>query len=185
MVEMRLAGLTFDRDQKIPLALLQEVDGGRTLRLALSPTEAMALSLALTQTSQAQPLPAIHPLLLHLLQHCHHSLRTVEITEIRNNMLYACLVLDDGTLFSQVECRPADALTLAAYAAVPICVHEVVLHDIDSLSAPASTDSLTVPMAALRRPNLTFARPEERQQSSENTWAEILRRMDPVSSRKM
>jgi uncharacterized protein len=183
MVEMRLAGLSLDREQKVPLALLQEVEGSRTLPLALAPTEAMALSLALNQTGQT--LPATHALLLNLLQHCKHSLRTVELTAIRNGVLHACLVLDDGTLFSQVACRPADALTLATQAAVPICVHEAVFQDIDSLRIPAGVDSLSMPVAAPRRPNLDFSHSENRQDSSEKTWEEILRRMNPVSSRKM
>lgn len=190
-IEMRLTKVSLDPATKTPVALLREVDGPRTLPLWIGPLEAMCISLA--QSDTPRPLPLTHALLLRIMNTLHSRLLAVEITDIREGILCASLVLDSEGTVVHVECRPADALALAVQAIAPIYVYVQVLQDVENIRSHAIPEEkqdvlLTASGIPLRREKTAVpvipANSAEGHGKEEQFWSDLLRRMNPVSLRK-
>jgi bifunctional DNase/RNase len=63
-----------------------------------------------------------------MIQSLNGQLVQVEITSLSDDVFYATLTLETNGVQSQVDCRPSDALALAARTKVPIYVAESVMH---------------------------------------------------------
>jgi len=70
------------------------------------------------------PRPSAHALALSLLRACGRAPSAVRIARLDAAIIYAEVLLDDGTV---VDARPSDALVLALAAEVPIEVDSAVL----------------------------------------------------------
>ena len=189
-VEMRMAGLSMDPASKMPVALLREVNGPHDLPLWLTPLEAMSISMA--QSHAPQPLPLTHNLLMRIIECLHVRLAAVEINAIREGMLCASLLMNNGGEGFRMECRPSAALALALTAAAPIYVNTQVIQEVNHIRAHAIPGEeqdvlMTTSGTPLRQESSAAAAIPANSAGNdreEKTWSELLRRMDPVSTRK-
>ncbi|MDD6180603.1 MAG: bifunctional nuclease family protein [Desulfovibrionaceae bacterium] len=188
-IVMEMTGLALDPEEKTPVATLREAGGQRTLSLWIGPLEAMSLSLA--RGRQPQPLPLTHVLMLRLVNALRARLLAVELGPIREGVLCASLLMESEDGDFRMECRPADALTLALHASVPIHADAELLqqaehirsHVVPGQGASALVTTSGMPLrldhAAAPQPSVTTAAGRD-----ERDWEDMLRRMNPISSRR-
>jgi uncharacterized protein len=91
-----------------PIVLLRESSGERYLPIWVGAVEATAIAFA--QQGVVPPRPLTHDLLKDLLTATGNELTEVQITEVRDGIFYATLILTDGV---EVSARPSDSIALA------------------------------------------------------------------------
>ena len=141
MIEMELVGVRVEMPSSSPIALLREVGGeGRVLPIFIGAPEATAIAFALEEV--VTPRPMTHDLLRNLLEDLGVSLERVAVTELRDGVFHAELVLHghDGT--HTVTSRPSDAIALAARTGSPIYADEDVLEEAGYLEEEAEPEEV-------------------------------------------
>ncbi len=91
-----------------PIVLLRESSGERYLPIWVGAVEATAIAFA--QQGVVPPRPLTHDLIKDLLTATGNELTEVQITEVRDGIFYANLILTDGI---EVSARPSDSIALA------------------------------------------------------------------------
>ncbi|MDI3316195.1 MAG: bifunctional nuclease family protein [Bacillota bacterium] len=123
MVVLNVGALNGEPDQH--LMLLQEVKGNRLLAINIGSAEAASIALALREIEV--PRPQTHDLLATLIRRLQARLIRVIIHDLRDDTFYAQLDLDTEQGVQEIDCRPSDAVALAARTGAPILVSEAVL----------------------------------------------------------
>ena len=205
MVEMRVFGLTIDPQTKTPIVILKETDGEVVLPIWVGAMEAMAVSLVLN--NERLPRPLTHDLLLMSLNALKAELLNVEITELKDGVYYALLVLRGPEGRVRVDCRPSDAIALALRAGASILVNPDVLRRSAEAqekagqrlreeappvqAADVATDMMRK-VSARKEVDLLnglLSRdgvlPAENNPDEEERYRDLLRSLDPISRRKM
>lgn len=102
-----------------------EDDSGRVLPISIGPYEAMAIHIALENSSVSRPLT--HDLMKTLLDRVDVELDRVVIDDLWNSTYYAKLYLRKGAEEIEVDCRPSDAIALALRTGSGIFVLDSIL----------------------------------------------------------
>ncbi|NIS82664.1 MAG: bifunctional nuclease family protein [Anaerolineales bacterium] len=113
------------------IIILREVDSDRFLPIWIGPFEADAITLSLQELEVARPLT--HDLLRNVLQSLGAKVLRVNITELRDDVFYARIILSVNGREMEIDSRPSDALALAVRVNVPIFVAEDVMEEAASL----------------------------------------------------
>lgn len=205
MVEMRVLGLTIDPQTKTPIVILGEAGGDTVLPIWVGAMEAMTVSLVLN--NENLPRPLTHDLLLMSFKALKAELPRVEITELKDGVYYALLILNGPEGLVRVDCRPSDAIALALRANARILVNEEVLRrsaeaqgkvsrrmwdkTLPIPAADAATDMVRKAGAQkeVERLSGVLTRegvlPQGNERGEEERFRELLRSLDPISRRKM
>lgn len=194
MVEMQVEGLTLDPDTKAPLVILRAADGEAVLPLLIGPMEAMSLTFALS--GEQLPRPLTHDVLLMVVQALKGAIVGVEISDIRDGIYYASLLLRQREGLLRVDCRPSDAIALALRAGVRIRVRERVLHMTQQLRqqhvlrADAAIDMLREADARREAARLVDQHAqggaqEDGPDDDAAVYENLLRSLEPETNRKM
>lgn len=126
---MKIFGLAVDEKAQSPVLILKDEARDLALPIWVGPVEAMAISLAINAVET--PRPMTHDLIGRVVEGLGASLAAVEVVALREGTFYAELVLRAPAKGKEetrrVDCRPSDAIALAARLNVPILVHESVL----------------------------------------------------------
>ena len=205
MVEMRVFGLTIDPQTKTPIVILREMDGDVVLPIWVGAMEAMAVSLVLN--NERLPRPLTHDLLLMSISALKAELVNVEITDLKDGVYYALLVLRGPEGRVRVDCRPSDAIALALRAGASILVNPDVLRRSAEAQSkaeerlreesppvqPADAATDMVRKAGARKEvdmlNGLLSRhgslPGEDDTTEDQKFRDLLRSLDPVSRRNM
>ncbi|MEZ5180664.1 MAG: bifunctional nuclease family protein [Acidimicrobiales bacterium] len=141
---MELVGVRVEMPSSSPIALLREVGGERrVLPIFIGTPEATAIAFALEEV--VTPRPMTHDLLRNLLDDLGVSLERVSVTELRDGVFHAELLLHghDGT--HTVTSRPSDAIALAARTGSPIFADEDVLAEAGYLEEEPEPESDDAP----------------------------------------
>jgi bifunctional DNase/RNase len=125
LIEMSIKGLMIDPMTNMPIVILRDEDGQRTLPIWVGPVEANAIALQIENV--APPRPMTHDLLRNLLAGVGARLVRVIISDLKDGTFYAYLelVLDGEVVF--VDARPSDALALSIRTKSPVFVDTSVL----------------------------------------------------------
>lgn len=134
MREVDVLGVRVEMPNNQPIVLLREVSGERYLPIWIGAPEATAIAFA--QQGVIPPRPLTHDLLKNLLDALGQELTEVQITEMRDGVFYATLVLGSGV---EVGARPSDSIALALRTGSRIVCAEAVL-DEAGLAAPAEQE---------------------------------------------
>lgn len=205
MVEMRVFGLTIDPQTKTPIVILREMDGDVVLPIWVGAMEAMAVSLVLN--NERLPRPLTHDLLLMSINALKAELVNVEITDLKDGVYYALLVLRGPEGRVRVDCRPSDAIALALRVGASILVNPDVLRRSAEAQnkaeerlreesppvQPADAATDMVRKAGARKEvdmlNGLLSRhgtlPGEDDPAEDQKFRDLLRSLDPISRRKM
>jgi len=132
--EVDVLGVRVEMPNNQPIVLLREVSGERYLPIWIGAPEATAIAFA--QQGVIPPRPLTHDLLKNLLDALGQELTEVQITEMRDGVFYATLVLGSGV---EVGARPSDSIALALRTGSRIVCAEAVL-DEAGLAAPAEQE---------------------------------------------
>ncbi|HET6562327.1 MAG TPA: bifunctional nuclease family protein [Marmoricola sp.] len=108
MREVDVVGVRVEMPSNQPIVLLREVTGDRYLPIWIGAVEATAIAFA--QQGVVPPRPLTHDLMKELIGATGNELTEVRITEMRDGVFYAVLVLASGV---EVGARPSDSIALA------------------------------------------------------------------------
>ena len=123
-IECRLSKLveTETHDQVI---VLEEKDGKRQFPIMIGPFEVSAIHRFVHK--ERPPRPLTHELFGNVLKTLNVAIEKVIVTDLRNGIFYALLVLQQDGKLLEIDSRPSDAIALATQAGAPIFVEEEVL----------------------------------------------------------
>lgn len=113
------------------IIILRELDSDRFLPIWIGPFEADAITLSLQELEVARPLT--HDLLRNVLQTLDANVLRVNITELKDDVFYARIILSVNGRELEIDSRPSDALALAVRVNVPIYVSEGVMEEASSV----------------------------------------------------
>ena len=117
-------GVRVEMPSNQPIVLLRESGGERYLPIWIGAVEATAIAFA--QQGVVPPRPLTHDLLKNLLEATQQELTEVRITEVREGVFYAELILSGG---AEVSARPSDSIALALRTGSRIVCAEAVLDE--------------------------------------------------------
>jgi uncharacterized protein len=122
--EVDVVGVRVEMPSNQPIVLLREVTGDRYLPIWIGAVEATAIAFA--QQGVVPPRPLTHDLMKDLIGATGNELTEVRITEMRDGVFYAVLVLASG---AEVSARPSDSIALALRTGSKIVCAEDVLDE--------------------------------------------------------
>lgn len=110
--------------------LLLESDNVSALRfpIVIGSQEAQSISVYLEQIKPSRPLT--HDLCVNLLSYSNVSIEKVLITDFKDGIFFANIVIDKEGQIVHVDARPSDSIAIAIRLAIPILISEKLLHDI-------------------------------------------------------
>ena len=124
MREVDVVGVRVEMPSNQPIVLLREVEGDRYLPIWIGAVEATAIAFA--QQGVVPPRPLTHDLMKDLIDALGNELTEVRITEMKDGVFYALLVLSSG---AEVSARPSDSIALALRTGARITCADEVLAD--------------------------------------------------------
>ena len=134
MREVDVMGVRVEMPSNQPIVLLREVAGDRYLPIWIGAVEATAIAFA--QQGVVPPRPLTHDLLRDVLSATGNELAEVRITEVKDGVFFATLVLSGG---AEVSARPSDSIALALRTGTRIVCADDVL-DEAGLAVPAEQE---------------------------------------------
>lgn len=124
-VAMTVIGVRVELPSNTPIVLLREVDGSRYLPIWIGASEATAIATAMEGVEPPRPLT--HDLMQLVIERLGATVDAVVVTEMRDSVFYADLVLstDGGEL--SISARPSDSIALAVRVDAPVFADPAVL----------------------------------------------------------
>lgn len=107
------------------LVVLKDVERDLYLPIWIGLYEAEAITIALQDIEIARP--QTHDLMTALISSLEGKLLHIEVSEMKDDVFYANLVIEQQGIIRTVDCRPSDAIALAARTGVDILVSEEVM----------------------------------------------------------
>jgi uncharacterized protein len=129
--EATVVGLVVHPRSQQPVVVLEGRQDKRRVALVIGPTEATGIALPLNNITPPRPLT--HDLFITIFGRLNVTVRRVVVTDLRNDVYYAILVLDAGGTEIELDSRPSDAIALALRAKVPVLVEDRVFDKADKL----------------------------------------------------
>jgi bifunctional DNase/RNase len=126
-IPMDITGVRMELPSNTPIILLREQAGERFLPIWIGPVEAMAISSAIDGI--APPRPQTHDLLTSVIESLGATVNRIVVTELRENVFFADLVLDVDGREVVVSSRPSDAVALAVRTGSPVFARTEVLDE--------------------------------------------------------
>lgn len=125
-IELKVMAISRSVTQSLNYAVvLGEIDGARRLPVIIGSTEAQAIAIAIEGMTGARPMT--HDLFKNTLETLRTDLREIIISDLREGIFYARLVLDRDGEIIEVDSRTSDALALATRFDCPIYTYELIL----------------------------------------------------------
>jgi uncharacterized protein len=126
-VPMTVTGVRVELPSNTPIVLLREQQGVRFLPIWVGAVEAMAISSALEGVTPPRPLT--HDLLRLVLEGLGAEIERIVVTDLRNNVYFADLVLTLDGREVVVSSRPSDAIAMSVRTGAPVFAEQRVLEE--------------------------------------------------------
>jgi bifunctional DNase/RNase len=127
MVEVTIDSIRVSLMSQQRIVILKEIDSDRFLPIWIGAYEAEAITLSLQEIEVTRPLT--HDLLRNVLNDLGAEVMQVNITELRNDVFYARILIQVNGRELEIDSRPSDALALAVRVHTPIFVSEDVMDE--------------------------------------------------------
>jgi bifunctional DNase/RNase len=129
LIPMEVVGVRVEMPSNQPIVLLKEIDGSRFLPIWVGAVEATAIAFA--QQGVEPPRPLTHDLMNNLLELLDATLTAVHLTEIKDGIFYATMLLRDSNAGQlTISARPSDAIALAVRSHSNILATQELLDEI-------------------------------------------------------
>ena len=129
LIPMEVIGVRVEMPSNQPIVLLKEIDGSRFLPIWVGAVEATAIAFA--QQGVEPPRPLTHDLMNNLLELLDTTLTAVHLTEIKDGIFYATMLLRDSNAGQlTISARPSDAIALAVRSHSNILATQELLDEI-------------------------------------------------------
>lgn len=125
MKRLEVVGVRVEVPSNQPIVLLREIGGERFLPIWIGAVEATAIAFAAGGVTTPRPLT--HDLFKDVLTALGATLTAVELTEIKDSVFFAELVLTVQDVEHRISARPSDAIALAVRTESPIFARESLL----------------------------------------------------------
>ena len=127
MIEVNIDSVRISLMTQSRVVVLREVGSQRYLPIWIGAPEADAITLRLQGIQVDRPLT--HDLLFNTIRTLGAVVEYVVVTELKNDIFYAEIVLEQNEAEVRIDSRPSDALALAVRAEAPIYVAEEVMEE--------------------------------------------------------
>jgi uncharacterized protein len=118
LIPVKVAGVTLDPNTKSPVVVL--VGDDKILPIWIGGLEAHAIMMQLQGIEPPRPLT--HDLLKRVILSLSATVERIVITDIRDSVYYAEIIVKDGGVTIAIDARPSDAMALALRVECPILV---------------------------------------------------------------
>ena len=125
MKRLEVVGVRVEVPSNQPIVLLREQDGERFLPIWIGAVEATAIAFA--SGGVQPPRPLTHDLFRDVIIGLGATLTAVELTEIKDGVFYAELLLTSSSGEHRISARPSDAIALAVRTESPIFASDELL----------------------------------------------------------
>jgi bifunctional DNase/RNase len=125
MIKVEIDSVRVSLTNQQRIVILKEVDRERYLPIWIGLYEAEAITIALQDIQVARP--QTHDLLNAVIKALSGRLLQIEVLSLSEDVFYGNLVIEAEGRQIHVDCRPSDALALAARTHVPILISEEVM----------------------------------------------------------
>lgn len=139
-IEMSIKGLMVDPVTNMPIVILRDSDGKRTLPIWVGVFEANAIALQIENVST--PRPMTHDLLRNVIQDLNGDVQKIVVSDLKDNTFYAVLHVVVAGEMVMIDARPSDAIALALRVRAPIFAEDAVIDNAKSMDiTPDKGDS--------------------------------------------
>jgi len=140
LVEVDVVNVAIDMHSKMPVIVLKEKRGDKTLPIWIGLFEAQSIALAMENIKPPRPLT--HDLAKSLIEKLKGKVDKVVINDLRHNTFYAKIFIRQNGEDIQVDSRPSDAIAIALRLKVPIFIEEEVLEKVAIDSGPIAEEEI-------------------------------------------
>lgn len=125
MIEVEIDSVRVSLTNQQRVVILKQINTDRFLPIWIGLYEAEAITIALQEIEVARP--QTHDLLKSIIQALNGRAIRVEVISLSDDIFYGNLILEVDGEQRRIDCRPSDALALAARLHIPIMVSEEVM----------------------------------------------------------
>ncbi len=125
MIEVTIDSIRVSLMSQHRVAILKDEVSERYLPIWIGPCEADAITVELQEVELARPLT--HDILATTIAELGGSVSHILIRDLRNDVFYAHILVNQNDERLEIDARPSDAMALAVRAKVPIYVEETVM----------------------------------------------------------
>ncbi|MFQ5408546.1 MAG: bifunctional nuclease family protein [Anaerolineales bacterium] len=134
MVEVTIDSIRVSLMSQHRVVILKDVDSERYLPIWIGPCEADAITVELQEVEVARPLT--HDILTNVIRELGADVSHILVRDLRDDVFYAFVVLDQKGERLEIDTRPSDALALAVRAGVPVFVEDEVMEQAGIVPEP-------------------------------------------------
>ncbi len=134
-IEMSIKGLMVDPISNMPIVILRDKDGQKTLPIWVGMFEANAIALQIENIST--PRPMTHDLLRNVIHDLKASVQKIVVCDLQDSTFYALIYLALNGESVAIDARPSDAIALALRTRAPIFVEEAVIDNAKTVDVSA------------------------------------------------
>jgi bifunctional DNase/RNase len=134
-IEMSIKGLMVDPISNMPIVILRDKGGQKTLPIWVGMFEANAIALQIENIST--PRPMTHDLLRNVIHDLKASVQKIVVCDLQDSTFYALIYLAIGGEIVAIDARPSDAIALALRTRAPIFVEEAVIDNARTVDVSA------------------------------------------------
>ena len=116
--ELRIEGLIFDEETQLPVVILKEKDGRRTLPVWIGPSEASSILLEIENIKT--PRPMTHDLFFQFMRKHKFSIKKLVLSSGKNGKITARLFYGRRAFPYTLDVRPSDGLALSLRSKSPV-----------------------------------------------------------------
>ncbi len=149
MVEVTIDSIRVSLMSQHRVVILKDVDSDRYLPIWIGNFEADAITMTLQEMEIVRPLT--HDLLKNVIVELGAEVEHIVISDLKNEVFYAKIVLEANGKRRDIDSRPSDAIALAVRLHVPIFIEDAVMakaavqpeEEVAAEGAAAAPDKLT------------------------------------------
>lgn len=127
MVEVEIDSIRVSLMSQHRIVILKDMESERFLPIWIGPYEAEAITVSLQELEIARPLT--HDLIRNILETLNAEVLRINITDLKDDVYYARIILNVNGQQLEIDSRPSDALALAVRVHVPIFVSDQVMDE--------------------------------------------------------
>ncbi len=125
MVEVMIDSIRVSLMSQHRVVILKDIDSDRYLPIWIGNSEADAITMTLQEMEVARPMT--HDLLKNVIVELGGEVDYIVISDLRNEVFYAKIVLDANSKRLEIDSRPSDAIALAVRLHVPVYIEDAVM----------------------------------------------------------
>jgi hypothetical protein len=125
MVEVTIDSIRVSLMSQHRVVILKDVDSDRYLPIWIGMCEADAITVTLQEVEVQRPLT--HDLLKNVIGDMGGEVDHIVISDLRNDVFYARIVMEANSKHLEIDSRPSDALALAVRLHVPVLIEDAVM----------------------------------------------------------